>query len=160
MQPVISIPNRYRDHHSTGSGGAAHRTGQSADDLLPMISGLYRTWQSRKPRERLVWTNLPMKGYKAESERIRCHRAALISNWRKQGSIRRKEEASYIGDNIGKCNHRITGLCSRRKHLFHRADRSSRIISLPERDQKRGQEQIRKKNADKIIWIGGERGSR
>lgn len=34
----------------------------------------------------------------------------------------------------------ITGLCSRRKHLFHRADRSSRIISLPERDQKRGQE--------------------
>lgn len=41
--------------------------------------------------------NLPMKGYRAESERIRCHRAALISNWRKQGSIRRKEEASYIG---------------------------------------------------------------
>lgn len=84
--------------------------------------------------------NLPMKGCRAESERIRCYRAALISNWRKQEIIRRKEEASYIGDNIGKCNHRITGLCSRRKHLFYGADRSSRIISLPERDQKRGQE--------------------
>lgn len=71
-----------------------------------------------------------------------------------------KEEASYIGDNIGKCGHRITGLCSRRKHLFHRDNRNSRIISLPERDRKRGQEQIRKKNTDKIIWTGGERGSR
>ena len=101
-----------------------------------------------------------MEGCRAESERIRCNRAALISNWRKQEIIRRKEEASYIGDNIGKCNHRITGLCSRRKHLFYRDNQSSRIISLPERDQKRGQKQIRKKNTDKIIWTGGESGNR
>lgn len=53
-----------------------------------------------------------------------------------------------------KCDHRITGLYSRRKHLFYRDNQSSRIISLPERDRKRGQEQIRK-NTDKIIWIGG-----
>lgn len=59
-----------------------------------------------------------------------------------------------------KCDHRITGLYSRRKHLFYRDNQSSRIISLPERDRKRGQEQIRKKNADKIIWTGGERGNR
>lgn len=39
-----------------------------------------------------------------------------------------------------KCDHRITGLCSRRKHLFYGDNRNSRIISLPERDQKRGQE--------------------
>ena len=59
-----SFGTQYRstgDHHSTGSG-TAHRTGQGADDLLPMISGLYRTWQSRKPPERLVWTIYPWRG--------------------------------------------------------------------------------------------------
>lgn len=50
------------DHHRTGSGGVAHRTGQSADDLLPMISGLYRTWQSRKPPERANGTIYPWRG--------------------------------------------------------------------------------------------------
>lgn len=49
-----------------------------------------------------------------------------------------KEEASYIGDNVGKHDVNITGLCSRRKHLFYRDNQSSRIISLPERDRKRG----------------------
>ena len=53
----------------------------------------------------------------------------------------------------------IIGLCSRRKHLFYGDNRNSRIISLPERDKQRGQEQIRK-NTDKIIWTGGERGNR
>ena len=60
-----SYGTQYRstgDHHSTGSGGAAHRTGQSADDLLPMISGLYRTWQSRKPPERANGTIYPWRG--------------------------------------------------------------------------------------------------
>lgn len=71
-----------------------------------------------------------------------------------------KEEAFYIGDNVKKHDVNITGLCSRRKRLFYGDNRNSRIISLPERDRKRGQEQIRKKNTDKIIWTGGERGSR
>ena len=59
-----SFGTQYRstgDHHSTGSG-AAHRTGQGADDLLPMISGLYRTWQSRKPPERANGTIYPWRG--------------------------------------------------------------------------------------------------
>ena len=59
-----SFGTQYRstgDHHSTGSG-AAHRTGQSVDDLLPMISGLYRTWQSRKPPERANGTIYQWRG--------------------------------------------------------------------------------------------------
>lgn len=59
-----SFGTQYRstgDHHSTASG-AVHRIGQSADDLLPMISGLYRTWQSRKPPERANGTIYPWRG--------------------------------------------------------------------------------------------------
>lgn len=59
-----SFGTQYRstgDHHSIGSG-AVHRTGQSADNLLPVISGLYRTWQSRKPPERANGTIYPWRG--------------------------------------------------------------------------------------------------
>ena len=152
-----SFGTQYRstgDHHSTGSG-AAHRTGQSADDLLPMISGLYRTWQSRKPPERANGTIYQWRGIEPNLSIYVVIGQHLFLIEESKEAAGEKEEASYIGDNIGKCGHRITGLCSRRKHLFHRADRSSRIISLPERDKQRGQEQIRKKNTDKIIWIGG-----
>ena len=155
-----SFGTQYRsteDHHSTESG-AAHRTGQSADDLLPVISGLYRTWQSRKPRERLVWTIYLWRGVELNLSVYAAIGQHLFLIEESKEAAGEKEEASYIGDNIRKCDHRITGLCSRRKHLFYRDNQSSRIISLPERDRKRGQEQIRKKNTDKIIWTGGERG--
>ena len=107
------------DHHSTGSG-AAHRTGQSADDLLPMISGLYRTWQSRKPPERANGTIYSWRGIEPNlSVYVVIGQHLFLIEESKEASGEKKK-LPIQGEGVAKHDTLTTGLCSRRKHLFYR----------------------------------------